>query len=192
MQPRINKKGIRKHKTGDKNIGIGKKKKINNNQLESLSQWISYYEENKKLPYDEIICCECKSFTAKMKGVGFKHALKNADGDIKKMLVSTMCKDCKQIKQPKEKKPVVKKIKTREEIEEEIEQIRRDTPKIDLHSPNVVIDLVKNKSECQRITENMCMRPDIYLNNDRTCDNCRIKENCACPIKRFANKTKKK
>lgn len=192
MQSRINKKGIRKRKTGDKDISIGKKKKINVNQFDALSDWMSYYTENKKLPYGEIFCCECKLFTAKMKGIGFKHALKNAGGDIKKMLVSTMCKDCKKIKQPKEKKPVVKRIKTRQEIEDEIERIRRDIPKIDLHAPNKVISLTKNKELCKEFTKDICIRPDIYLNNDRTCDKCSIRENCSCHLKRFESHSRKR
>jgi hypothetical protein len=182
MRTRNNKKRLCNDKTGDKNL---RKKKINKNQFDSLKEWLEFYNENKKLPYNEIICCECRSYPAKLKGVGFKHALKASNNNLEKMLTSTMCKDCKKIKQPKEKKPVVKRVKTQFEIEEEIEKIRREMPKIDLHSPNQVIDLKKSKQACVEFTRDSCLRPDIYLNNDRTCNECPLNEHCSCRLKKF-------
>jgi hypothetical protein len=191
MRNSINKKGICKSKIEDK--GIKKKgKKIPKNQFEGMDKWLEHYNEHNKLPYNEIFCCECKSYTAKLKGVGFKHAFENAGKDIKKMLSGTMCKECKAIKAPKEKKVPVKRIKTPEEIEEEIEQIRRDMPKIDLNAPRQIINLKENKEFCKEITRSMCLRPDIYLNNDRTCDNCSIHKYCSCAIKKLSSDSRRK
>lgn len=165
------------------------KKKLPKDQFENLKGWLDFYQENKKLPYNEIICCKCKAYPAKLKGAGMRHALKAAGGNIEVMLKSTMCKDCKTLTLPqKEKKPPVKKIKTQEEIYEEIEKIRREMPKIDLNKPRITIDLNKDKKACAEFTKNMCFRPDIYLDNDRTCDYCSINECCSCDLKRFLTK----
>ncbi len=56
----------------------------------------------------------------------------------------------------------------------------------------LVYDLTKNAEECKSATSNTCWRPDIYLNNDRSCDNCILYENCACSSRRLAVKKSKK
>lgn len=190
MRNSLNKKRICKSQIEDKNLKK-KLKKIPKNQFEGMNKWLDYYKEHKKLPYNEIFCCECKSYTAKLKGVGFKHAFENSGKDIEKMLQKTMCKECRAIKAPKEKKVFVKRVKTQEEIEEEIEKIRRDMPKIDLNAPRQIIDLKENKEFCQEITKDTCIRPDIYLNNDRTCDNCSIHKYCSCALKKLQNTGKR-
>lgn len=53
------------------------------------------------------------------------------------------------------------------------------------YKPNV-IDLVKNVDECVSATQSTCWRPDIFLNNNRTCNNCVLHVNCACPSKRLS------
>lgn len=170
---------------------MAKKNKVPTDQFKDIKSWLNFYLEHKKLPYNEIVCCKCKSYPAKLKGAGMRHALKAAGGNIEVMLKSTMCKDCKSLEIPKkEKKPAVKRVKTQQEIDDEIEKIRREMPKIDLNAPRVTIDLNKNKKACAEITRNMCMRPDIYLDNDRTCDYCSINDCCTCALKRFALKKK--
>jgi hypothetical protein len=172
---------------------MARPKKIPKDQFQNIKLWLEYHKEHKKLPYGEIICCKCKSFPAKLKGAGMKHALKAAGGDLEVMLKSTMCKECKILSAPeKEKKPVVKRVKTQWEIEEEIEKIRRDMPKINLNSPRNIINLNKDKKMCAELTKDTCIRPDIYLNNDRNCDYCSINEHCACPLKHFEGKKKSK
>ena len=167
------------------------KKKLSKNQFENLKGWLEHYKEHNKLPYNEIICCKCKMYPAKLKGAGMKHAFKNAGGNVEVMLKSTMCKDCRFLTAPPiERKPIVKKVKTQWEIEEEIEKIRRETPKIDLNKPRTTIDLNKDKKACAEFTKNMCIRPDIYLDNDRTCDYCSINEYCACALKKFSKNRK--
>jgi hypothetical protein len=172
---------------------MARQKIVPKDQFQNMKMWMEFYNEHKKLPYGEITCCKCKSFPAKLKGAGMKHALKNAGGDIEVMLKSTMCKDCRLLSLPqKEKKPVEKRIKTQWEIEEEIEKIRREMPKIDLNKPRTVINLNKDSKMCAELTKNMCIRPDIYLNNDRSCDYCSINEHCSCALKRFEIKKKSK
>jgi hypothetical protein len=172
---------------------MAKQKPIPKDQFQNIKLWLDFYEEHKKLPYNEITCCKCKSFPAKLKGAGMKHALKNAGGNIEVMLKSTMCKECRLLTLPqKEKKPVVKRIKTQWEIDEEIEKIRREMPKINLNSPKTIINLNKDSKMCAELTKNMCIRPDIYLNNDRSCDHCSINEHCSCALKRFQGKKKLK
>jgi len=50
--------------------------------------------------------------------------------------------------------------------------------KVDLNKPECVAD----------ITHNVCLRPDIFLNNDRFCNYCSFFENCACNLKKWNKK----
>jgi len=38
------------------------------------------------------------------------------------------------------------------------------------------------------MTKGACMRPDIYLNSGRVCDNCMYAEHCICNAKKFSKK----
>ena len=88
----------------------------------------------------------------------------------------------------KEKRPKVKK----ETKVSAIEALKSYAKEFVFDYRPVVYDIVKNAEECKNATTNTCWRPDIYLNNDRSCDNCVLYENCACNSKRLAVKRSKK
>ena len=60
------------------------------------------------------------------------------------------------------------------------------SPKIDLNKERTSIDLTKDHEACAKYTKNMCMRPDIFSNNDRTCDKCSIRKHCSSHVKKFS------
>lgn len=94
---------------------------------------------------------------------------------------------------PKKSKRVkkIKKIKIKRVTKEErINTLKEHAKAFQFEYKTNVIDLVKNADECAYITQSTCWRPDIFLNNDRTCNNCVLHVNCACPSKRLA-KTKR-
>jgi hypothetical protein len=155
-------------------------------QFEDLKGWMEYFNRNGKFPYKQILCCKCHVGFASMKGLGWKKAFERCGGDAFRVLNETYCKDCKKVL-PKEKKV---KIFTREEMEARAEEIRRNLPKINLNKERQVIDLTKDKASCEEYTEFTCIRPDIYLDNDKTCDYCSINKWCACPIKKFSKQHK--
>ena len=70
-------------------------KKISDNQLESLDQWLAFYKEHQKLPHKRVVCSHCKSGYASMKGLGLAHAKKNFNNDINRILTESLCKECK-------------------------------------------------------------------------------------------------
>jgi len=164
-----------------KKVKLKKIKGISDNQIDHLDEWISYYEENKKLPYNKIICNNCKISFVNLKGIAMAHAKKKFDNNINRILTESICKECKNILFPKEKKTYVPKVLTREQMEDRAEEIRRNLPKIDLNKVRERIDMVKNKEVCQQVTSFACWRPDVYL--DLGCSECALVKNCACPIK---------
>lgn len=163
-----------------------KKKSLPIDQFEDMKSWLNFYEKNQKFPYDKIICSKCKTIQISLKGRGKKIIFDACENDPKRILTETICKDCKEKFYPVEKKKREIVPETLEEREQRIEEIRANLPKIDLNKERVVIDLTKDKEACKLLTRDMCIRPDIYLNNDRTCDNCRINVHCSCSIKKFS------
>lgn len=52
----------------------------------------------------------------------------------------------------------------------------------------VSINLVKDVEETKKLTNGTCLRPDLYLDNDGSCDNCYVFNNCVCVIKKLKKK----
>jgi len=52
-------------------------------------------------------------------------------------------------------------------------------------------NLLKSKDGIRMLTSSSCIRPDIFLNNDRTCDHCKYSDDCVCRIKKFSKYYKK-
>jgi hypothetical protein len=151
--------------------------KIDVNQLDALNEWLAYHKENGKLPHSRIVCSVCKSGFIGLKGIGMVHAMKKFNGDIKRVLSESICKDCKPKEDPK---PRVVEPLTREEMEDRRAEISASLPKMKFNDP-VIIDLAKNKDACKQWTYFACHRPDIYL--DYGCLECALHKHCACPIK---------
>jgi len=171
-------------------------------QFHNINGWVNYYNKNKTIPSDGITCKECRH-EIKCNQLQLKRLLEKSENDIEKLLVNFTCKECIRFKkeekklQEKElqvKKPIEKKVLTWEEIEDRKEEIRKSIPvlkyeKIKPITPN-------NKEGVEELTKSACVRPDIYLNNDKHCDGCAWSKYCICHLKRFFKKniaiTKKK
>jgi hypothetical protein len=166
--------------------------KIKIDQLENLDSWLLFYKKHGKLPHKQIICGNCKNSFVSLKGRGKKVIFDMFDNNIKRILTESKCKVCRaENKQPIDKKKKEVYIETEEERLERIEKIRASIPKIDLQKERVVLDLVKDKDMCAKHTDS-CLRPDIYLDNDRTCDYCELKKHCSCRLKKFSKFYEKK
>jgi hypothetical protein len=87
-------------------------------------------------------------------------------------------------KTEKEKKP--KKLpKSSVEFIVKQGEVRYDLPLFNPDKPTVKIDLVTCGEACKKETTDSCFRPDIYLNNGKACNDCRLFENCAYVGKRL-------
>lgn len=73
---------------------------------------------------------------------------------------------------------------------EKIADLKEHARQFEFQYKPVIIDLTKNAKACESETVGSCWRPDIFLNNNRTCDNCSLVTHCACPSKRLAKRRK--
>jgi hypothetical protein len=177
-------KAIKPKKIKKPKVSKKKSNGIPENQLESLSKWLAYHKEHKKLPHNRIICSNCKMDYIGLKGIGMSWAMKKFNNDLNRVLTESICKSCVEILTPKEEKEPkerVVQVLTREEMQARRDAISATLPKIDFHKDRTVYDIVKNKDVCKQYTYFSCHRPDIYL--DHGCAECALQKHCAAPIK---------
>jgi len=83
----------------------------------------------------------------------------------------------------------VKKFKSRENIERKRRRELANTPiPYSVSTKKAEVLSLNNPAHVAILTTNACWRPDFYLNNDRTCVECSLYENCQCKLKRLPKK----
>lgn len=55
-------------------------------------------------------------------------------------------------------------------------------------SPVIRTNLLSNPEGISLVTENACIRPDIYLDNGRDCEGCPYINDCSCRLKKVKKK----
>ena len=68
--------------------------------------------------------------------------------------------------------------------EQRVESLKEHAKSYAFNYNPAIVDLVKNVEVCKEVTQGTCWRPDIFLNNDRSCNACALVEHCACSCKR--------
>jgi hypothetical protein len=53
-------------------------------------------------------------------------------------------------------------------------------------------NLLSTSDGIASVTTNACIRPDIFLDNDRYCDGCPYLEDCQCNLKRLTTDKRRK
>lgn len=53
-------------------------------------------------------------------------------------------------------------------------------------------NLLSTENGISSVTSGACIRPDIFLDNDRNCDDCPYYDNCQCAIKKLSTTKKRK
>lgn len=160
------------------------------------ADWVKCYDTTGKLPNANIPCSKCSL------GITATHGnLKSKvdqHGSIGKLLESFVCKNCKidtsAPKIVKVKKKSKKQKKTNDVDSLKDEHGRYNIPLVNL-SPERRIYNISEISKSQTLTEEFtrgsCMSPQLYLNNDSTCDKCPLFANCACGCKQLSKARRK-
>jgi hypothetical protein len=108
-------------------------------------------------------------------------------GSAENLLRNYKCRGA--LKQKREAlKPVKKNVKRRKVLQEmKNDKKEWDLPKMNLDGPKSL-----NESELSGLTKDTCLRPDIFLNNDRFCNGCEFFDVCTNSNKGLKPTPKKK
>ena len=160
-----------------------------------MKQQITSYNDTGKLlthPYIPCITEGCESKTTCF-GQNLQSRITKA-GDLEKLLSSFKCRQCRSggvvlVKTVKNKKKTkVTKADTKAAL---IWEMIHNAPKMNV-SIRKTTPFLKDSPELVRsITLNgSCIRPDIFLNAGRKCDDCVYVENCQSSVKTFSKNYK--
>ena len=148
----------------------------------TMKDQIKSFKDTGKLLSHPHVDCSCGNKTT-MFGTNLISRIATY-GSLEKLLTEFKCKSCRNVgKAPRVVR--VKKARTKKLVIEKNEDQRYDIP-VFKNEPPLSIDLVTNADVCRELTRNQCWRPDIYLNNSRSCDKCSLHKNCSSKLKRLA------
>ena len=113
-------------------------------------------------------------------------------GGVQELIDTFKCKSCKAVSQGKAPIPKVKKERKPRQSkasarEKRVAEMIASAPKFNSAPPQSII-LVDNPKVAADTTRNGCWRPDIFLNNDRTCDFCSLYNVCASPNRKVSKR----
>ena len=164
----------------------------------NTSEWVTKYNETKKLPSNKIPCQTpgCKVETTCF-GSNLEGRLAKVQGNVKLFLESFKCRQCRKTDKPVKLKKAAKANKPKKTRKTEksvhVEKLKEHVKSFQI-DPNAqpIRYNFNNPHDVEELTKNTCQRPDIFLNNDRACDGCVLYDNCACTSKQLLAHTGRK
>lgn len=167
---------------------------------QDVDDWVVSYETTGKLPQINIPCSKCKAGI--VAGHDNLRSKVKKYGGIKPLLTTFVCRECKTgtlgsvaPSTVARKVRVVKKLVKISKAEQKREAIRNyEIPKVNPNHVSVrysIDDLANNVDLAREFTNGVCIRPQLFLNNDRSCDDCVLYTNCACNAKTLSKARRK-
>ena len=134
-------------------------------------------QTGKLTSHPHIFCTKCQGKTTAF-GSNLQNKISKA-GSLEELLSSFECRDCRSVgktprlpKAPKRNKRVSRENKTAE--------LLRNLPKM-VFAERKPIVLVSNPEFAAEVTAHSCVRPDVFLDSNRSCDFCALYQVCKAP-----------
>jgi len=148
----------------------------------NVTDEIALYNKTGKLSSPKIACSKCQSqvtaFGSNLEGKIKKY------GGLSNLLENFICRKCTSASKPAkvEKIKKVRKVKLSKKVDENGE-VKYDIPAFKVSVPRNTF--LKDEPELiESISKNgVCLAPQLFLNNGKSCDGCTFWNNCQCPLK---------
>jgi len=145
---------------------------------QQIQKEVAHYKSTKKLTTHPHLICTMTGEKVMAFGQMLEKKIERY-GNLENLLKTFVSRKAKSIqKGPKPQKASKKPRK--EKIIEKIDEVY-DIPTFRNEPPTIL-----NLSEHPEHTRDACLRPDVFLNNSRTCDECSLSTFCLAPNKRFS------
>ena len=132
--------------------------------------------------HPHIFCVKCQSKTTAF-GSNLQNKISKAGG-LEQLLSSFECRGCRSAgktprlpKAPRKNKGIAKQSKAAELI--------RNMPKMQFAERKPIV-LVDNPEFAGEVTAHSCVRPDVFLDSNRSCDFCSLYNVCAAPCRNLS------
>lgn len=133
--------------------------------------------------HPHIFCVKCQGKTTAF-GSNLAGKIEKAGG-LEELLTSFECRSCRSAgktprlpKAPKRNKGLSKQSKAAE--------LLRNLPKMEFSERKPIV-LVSNPEFAAEVTAHSCVRPDIFLDSNRSCDFCALYQVCKAPNRRLSS-----
>ena len=133
--------------------------------------------------HPHIFCIVCEGKTTAF-GSNLQNKVSKAGG-LEELLSTFKCRSCRNAgktprlpKAPKRKKGLSKQSKAAALI--------KDLPKMQFSERKPIV-LVDNPEFAAKVTAHSCVRPDVFLDSNRSCDFCALYEVCKAPNRRLSS-----
>lgn len=147
-----------------------------------------------KLPTHPYIVCSTPSCSTQTTCFGKNLEIKIASyGGLDKLLAEFKCRTCRKGDAPS--KPAAAKTKTKRISKKQTRatMVTEMIQSIPAYVPQTrVVNFLKDSPDLvsQISKESGCIRPDIFLDNDRVCDDCPYNQHCQANNKTFSKRYK--
>lgn len=158
---------------------------------EDKAEWAKMYDVSKKLPNINIPCNVCSmGITC---GHDNLHSKVAKFGGILNLLNNFVCRECRRASEESTGRSTStvarSERKPRAVSEADPETKRYDLPEVNLNPVRcsyTIEEIAASKELTEEFTDGSCLKPRLYLDNGKTCDNCVLYTNCACTIKQLS------
>ena len=140
-------------------------------------------QTGKLTSHPHIFCIKCEGKTTAF-GSNLQNKISKA-GSLEELLSSFECRDCRSAgktprlpKAPRKNKGLAKESKAAELI--------RNMPKM-VFAERKPIVLLSNPEFAGEVTAHSCVRPDVFLDSNRSCDFCALYQICKAPNRRLSS-----
>lgn len=133
--------------------------------------------------HPHIHCCKCQSKTTAF-GSNLQNKISKAGG-LEELLSSFECRSCRTAGKPQRLPKAPRKNKGLAKSSKAAELIR-NMPKM-VFAERKPIVLVDNPDFAAKVTAHSCVRPDVFLDSNRSCDFCALYEVCKAPNRRLSS-----
>jgi len=150
---------------------------------EQIQKEVKHYKSTGKLTSHPYLACTVTGEKVMAFGPMLKKKIER-HGGLETLLQTFVCRKAKSASKPQKvsKAKKVKKTKLLEKTEDQVYIIP-----VFKNEPPTILSLRDHPEH----TAGACLRPDIFLNSGRTCDDCNMADYCQSQCKKFSNKKSK-
>ncbi len=133
--------------------------------------------------HPHIFCVKCQGKTTAF-GTNLQGKIQKAGG-LEPLLTSFVCRTCRTADKPP-RIPKAPKRNRKVSRESRKADLLKNLPKMSFTRQEPVV-LVDNPEYAAEVTAHSCVRPDVFLDSQRSCDFCSLYEVCKAPNRRLSS-----
>jgi hypothetical protein len=145
---------------------------------QQIQKEVAHYKSTKKLTTHPHLICTVTGEKVMAFGQMLEKKIER-HGGLEKLLSTFVSRKAKSSQKPPKPQKATRR-KRKEKIIEKVDEVY-DIPTFRNEPPTSL-----KLSEYPEHTRGACLRPDIFLNNSRTCDECHLSNFCLASCKRFS------